>query len=205
MNSIVEIIEKISETCFMPLTFGGRIRSVEDMRLRFSHGADKITINSEAVRNRQLITDGANVFGSQAIVLSMDVLRSPDGKTEVYIDCGRESTGMDPATWAKEAEDRGAGEILLQVIDRDGVANGYDLELIEAISSVTSIPLIVCSGVGQPEHYPQGIKAGGSAAAAANIWHFTDLTDRSGKRALTKAGLPVRPFDTDLPALLGQK
>ena len=186
------ILDEVSKTCFMPLTWGGRIRSIEDMRTRISRGADKITLNSAAVRNSSLITEGANVFGSQAIVVSIDVLRHPDGKTEVFIDGGRTATGIKPEMWAREAEDRGAGEILLQSIDRDGTGRGYDLDLVHAISAATTIPVIACSGVGRYEHYVDGIRAGASAVAAANIWHFKELSDRSGKRVLARAGIQVR-------------
>ena len=186
------ILDAVSKTCFMPLTWGGRIRSVEDMRTRISRGADKITLNSAAVRNSSLITEGAKVLGSQAIVVSIDALRHPDGKTEVFIDGGRTSTGLVPEVWAREAEDRGAGEILIQSIDRDGTGRGYDLDLVHAVAAATTIPVIACSGVGRYEHYVDGIRAGASAVAAANIWHFKELSDRGGKRALARAGIQVR-------------
>lgn len=186
------ILDAVSKTCFMPLTWGGRIRSVEDMRTRISRGADKITLNSAAVRNPSLITEGAKVFGSQAIVVSIDALRHPDGRTEVFIDGGRTSTGLIPEVWARQAEDSGAGEILIQSIDRDGTGRGYDLDLIHSVVSATTIPVIACSGVGRYEHYVDGVRAGASAVAAANIWHFKELTDRAGKRAMARAGVEVR-------------
>jgi len=192
LNDPFAILEEVSKTCFMPLTWGGHIRSVEDMRQRLSHGADKITINTMAVRSPNLITEGAKVFGSQAIVVSIDVLRYPDGKTEVFIDGGRIPTGMKPGNWARHVEDLGAGEILLQSIDRDGTGRGYDLELIHAVASATTIPVIACGGVGCYEHYADGIRAGASAIAAANIWHFKELSDQGGKRAMSKAGIDVR-------------
>jgi imidazole glycerol-phosphate synthase subunit HisF len=188
----LDILAAVSKTCFMPLTWGGRIRSVEDMRLRFSRGADKVTINSEAVRSPQLITGGAKAFGVQAIVVSIDAVRHPDGTREVRIDGARTPTGLKPEEWARQAEDRGAGEILLQSIDRDGTGQGYDLDLIHDVASATTIPIIACSGVGRYEQYADGIRAGASAVAAANIWHFKELADRGGKRALAKAGIDVR-------------
>jgi cyclase len=188
----LQILEEVSKTCFMPLTWGGRICTVEQMRQVISRGADKITINTAGVRNPELITQGAKIFGSQAIVVSIDVLRHPDGQTEVFIDGGRESTGMKPQDWAKEVEERGAGEILLNSIDRDGTGQGYDLELINLVTSATKIPVIACGGVGRYEHYVEGIQAGASAVAAANIWHFKELSDRGGKRALAKAGIEIR-------------
>lgn len=188
----LEILEAVSRTCFMPLTWGGRIRSVEDMRARFARGADKITLNTAVVENPQLITDGAQAFGSQAIVASLDALRRTEGGWEVYLHGGATPTGRDPVELAREAEARGAGEILLQSIDRDGVGNGYDLDLIRAVCHAVRIPVIACSGVGRFEDYATAIKAGASAAAAANIWHFKELTDRQGKRAMARAGVPVR-------------
>jgi imidazole glycerol-phosphate synthase subunit HisF len=192
LQNPLEILDAVSRTCFMPLTWGGRIRSIEDMRLHFHHGADKITINTAAVMQPELITEAARTFGSQAIVVSMDVLRDSNGKLEVWIEGGHAPTGLDPQTWAKKVEDLGAGEILLQSIDRDGTGLGYDLDLINVVSSVTRIPVIACSGVGRYEQYAEGIKAGASAVAAANIWHFKELSDRGGKKALLKAGIEVR-------------
>lgn len=188
----LSIIDEVSKTCFMPLTWGGRISSVEDMRARISRGADKITINTAAFKTPELITQGAKVFGSQAIVVSIDVLRHDDGKCEVFIDGGKVPTGRTPQDWAKQAQEMGAGEILLNSIDRDGSARGYDLDLISSVAACTSIPIIACGGVGRYEDYAAGIKAGASAVAAANIWHFKELSDRGGKRALAKAGIEVR-------------
>lgn len=192
LHDSLSIIEAVSETCFVPLTWGGRIRSVDDMRQRLSRGADKITLNTAAVYTPDLITKGAKRFGSQAIVVSMDALRHPDGSTEVLIEGGRTPTGMTPEVWARQVEDRGAGEILLQSIDRDGTGLGYDLDLIHAVARATTIPVIACGGVGRYEHYVEGIRAGASAVAAANIWHFKELADRGGKRAMMKAGFDVR-------------
>ncbi|MEX2269879.1 MAG: imidazole glycerol phosphate synthase cyclase subunit [Vicinamibacterales bacterium] len=186
------ILDAVSQTCFMPLTWGGRISSVDQMREIFRRGADKVTINSCAMRTPKLIEQGSRVFGSQAIVVSIDVLMHPDGRREVMIDGARTATGRDPADWALEVQRRGAGEILLQSIDRDGTGTGYDIDLIRLVAASTSIPVIACSGVGQYSHYADGIRAGASAVAAANIWHFKELSDRGGKRALAKAGINAR-------------
>jgi cyclase len=186
------ILDAVSRTCFMPLTWGGRIRSLEDMRQRIACGADKVAINTAAVRTPELITEAARTFGSQAVVVSIDVLRDASGQTEVLIDGGRTRTGRRPEAWAREAEARGAGEILLQSIDRDGTGRGYDVDVIRSVADATSVPLIVCGGVGRYEHYVEGVQAGGSAVAAANIWHFRDLADRGAKRALARAGVDVR-------------
>lgn len=192
LNDPMSILDAVSKSCFMPLTWGGRIRSIEAIRQLINHGADKVTLNYAAVRTPNLITEGSKIFGSQAIVVSVDVLRHMNGKYEVFTEGGRMSTGLDPKAWAREVEDRGSGEILLQSIDRDGTGRGYDLELIHNVASVTTIPVIACSGVGRYEHYVEGIRAGASAVAAANIWHFKELSDRGGKRALARAGIDVR-------------
>jgi cyclase len=192
MDDPLEILEAVSETCFMPLTWGGRIRTIDDMNDRFSRGADKITINRAALETPALITEASRAFGNQAIVVAIDVRRAEDGRTEVYADGGRIATGLEPAAWAREAEARGAGEIFLQSIDRDGTGRGYDTELIAVVAAATTIPVIACGGVGRYEHYVDGVRAGASAVAAANIWHFKELSDRGGKRALAKAGVPVR-------------
>lgn len=192
LSEPLQILEEVSKTCFMPLTWGGRIRSVEDMRARISRGADKITLNTGAVERSSLITEGAQVFGSQAMVLSVDVRTHADGRREVFTHGGRQSTGLEPVAWAVEAEKRGAGEVLLQSINRDGTGEGYDLDLIRAVAAAVTIPVIACSGVGRFEDYAPGIKAGASAVAAANIWHFKELTDRQGKRAMAQAGIHVR-------------
>jgi len=192
LDGPLAILDRVSTTCFMPLTWGGRIRSVEQMRACFRHGADKVTLNSAAVRDPALITDGARAFGSQAVVVSIDVRRHADGRAEVMIDGGRTPAGRDPADWAHEAEDHGAGEILLQSIDRDGTGLGYDTDLIHAVAARVRVPVIACSGVGVYEHYAAGVRAGASAVAAANLWHFKELSDRGGKRALARAGVNVR-------------
>jgi cyclase len=186
------ILDAVSRTCFMPLTWGGRIRSLADIRERINRGADKVAINTAAVKTPTLITEGARVFGNQAIVVSIDAIRHGDGRTEVFVDGGRTPTGLTPDAWAAEAERRGAGEILLQSIDRDGTGSGYDAELIRSVAAATTIPVIACGGVGVYEHYAAGVRAGAAAVAAANIWHFKELSDRNGKRALARAGIEVR-------------
>lgn len=182
------ILDAISLHCFMPLTFGGRIRTVEDMREVLRRGADKVAINSEAFRRPELIAEGARRFGSQAIVVSIDV----NDAHEVMIDGGRTATGRHVLDWLKEAESLGAGEILLQHTTRDGAGTGYDTDLIANVCRATKLPVIACSGVGRYEDYVAGIQAGASAVAAANIWHFKEMADRGGRRALKKAGVDVR-------------
>ena len=188
----LDILGAVGRTCFIPLTWGGRIRSVAQMRECLSRGADKVAINTGAFGEPGLIEEGARLFGSQAIVVSIDVRRASDGRPEVFVDGGRTPTGRRADEWASEVEARGAGEILLQSIDRDGAGEGYDVDLIHLVASRVRIPVIACSGVGRYEDYAAGIKAGASAVAAANIWHFKEMADRSGKRALKRAGVDVR-------------
>lgn len=188
----LEILSAVSEHCFMPLTWGGRIKSVDDMWRCIENGADKVAVNTAALSDPSLITMGANRFGSQAVVVSIDVKGSSTQGWQVVAAGGKQETGLTPVAWAKEAERRGAGEILLQHVQRDGVGEGYDVELIGDVAESVSVPIIACSGVGRYEHYVDGIKAGASAVAAANIWHFKELSDRAGKRALANAGIDVR-------------
>lgn len=192
LTTIGDIQRAVSKTCFMPLTWGGRLRTLSDMEQAFANGADKVTLNTAALDNPAIITEAAHRFGSQAIVLSIDVLRKDDNFLEVMRGGRSSGTGKTPLAWAREIESRGAGEILLQSVDRDGTGEGYDLDLISSITSVVNIPVIACSGVGQFEDYASGIQAGAAAVAAANIWHFKEMADRGGKRALKRAGINVR-------------
>lgn len=188
----LEILDEVSKTCFMPLTWGGRVRTFEDAVQRFTRGADKITLNSVLFEQNGLIEKIAARYGAQAVVASIDSFLHEDGTFEVFTKGKTVPTGKNPVEWAKELEARGAGEILLQSINRDGKGVGYDLQLIEQVSAAVTIPVIACSGVGMYEHYAKGLKAGASAVAAANIWHFKELSDRNGKRALQRAGMHVR-------------
>jgi len=192
MEDPLEILDEVSKTCFMPLTWGGRIRSFEDAAERFSRGADKITLNTALFDSPGLTGRLTKRYGSQAVVASIDAFRHENGSYEVFTEGKNRPTGKTPAAWAKEVEDRGAGEILLQSINRDGSGLGYDLDLIASVSGAVTIPVIACSGVGMYEHYVKGIEAGASAVAAANIWHFKELSDKNGKRALQRAGVNVR-------------
>lgn len=192
MSTPLDILDAVSAACFMPLTWGGRIRSIDDMNQRFQRGADKITINTAAIQTPELITAAAKKFGSQAIVVSIDVHRVPEGEYGVVTAGGQSHTGKSAAEWAVEVQERGAGEILLQSVDRDGTGQGYDLDLIKQVCDHTSIPVIACSGVGSFDDYADCIEVGASAAAAANIWHFKEMADRQGKRAMQRAKINVR-------------
>lgn len=193
-SSFLGLLKQIAEHSFMPLSVGGRIQSVDDMRARLSAGADKCIINSAAARNPVLINQGAEAFGSQCIVVSIDALRKEDGSLEVLIDGGATATGLAPSDWATECERRGAGEILINSIDRDGTGWGYDLDLVRSVTKAVSIPVIACGGVGSYEHFPQGIlQAGASALAAANIFNFFELSYPSVKKVCLDAGISMRP------------
>lgn len=186
------LLKEVSKTCFMPLIWGGGISSVSEVRETLRNGADKVSINSAAIDNPSLIREASGKFGSQAVVVSIDSKCNEDGQYEVYRNGGREKTGMLVQDWAKEMEYLGAGEILLQSIDNDGKGGGYDIELIKSVASNVNIPVIACGGVGSFEHYADGIEAGATAVAAANIWHFKEMADRHAKRALKAANIEVR-------------
>ncbi|HWI06566.1 MAG TPA: imidazole glycerol phosphate synthase cyclase subunit [Solirubrobacteraceae bacterium] len=193
-RDILDIIEDISRSCFMPLTFGGGIRTLEEIRARLAHGADKVTINTMAYEHPEFITDAARLFGSQAIVVSVDVRRQAKGEWEVYTRWGRRATGRSVQSWVQEAERRGAGEIFLNSIDRDGTGTGYDLELVKTVTQATKIPVIACGGVGKFAHLAEGaLLAGASAVCAANIFHYTEHSTIRAKKVLLQAGVDVRP------------
>lgn len=193
-STALDVLKAVSQVCFMPLAFGGRIRTLEDMRLRLSLGADKCVINTKAVEDPGFIREAARHFGSQCVVISIDARCSPDGKYQVYTQGGKHATGLEPADWARQVEALGAGEIFLNSIDRDGTAQGYDLDLIRQVTSVTTIPVIACGGVGRYEHFPTALQeAGASAASAANIFHFFELSYPFAKKACLEAGIPMRP------------
>lgn len=192
-QSILKVLQAIAEVCFMPLTFGGRIRTLEDISLRLAAGADKVTLNTVALQEPDFISRAAQRFGSQCIVVSIDVCHQSDGY-EVYGDGGRMPTGRKPDEWAREVEIMGAGEILLNSIDRDGSGLGYDAELLALVSGAVSIPVVALGGVGRYEHFPSAVLQGGaSAMAAANIFHFFELSYSHAKQACLDAGLPMRP------------
>jgi cyclase len=190
-NNPLDILKEVSKTCFMPLTWGGKINSIEQMRLLFSLGADKITLNTAAIESPNLITQAANLFGSQAIVVSIDVVKV--GKNyNVYSNSNKKTLPIKAIDWAQEVQTRGAGEILIQSVEKDGTGEGYDYDLIYGISSKLKIPLIACSGVGDYSDFSKGIEAGADAVAAANIWHFKELVDRNAKRIMAKNEIKIR-------------
>jgi imidazoleglycerol phosphate synthase cyclase subunit len=194
----LEVLRSISRVCFAPLAFGGRIRTLEDIRDRLAAGADKCIVNTGAIEDPGFVTAAARRFGSQCVVVSIDARRLPDGTYEVVTAGARQATGRDPGEWAAQVEALGAGEIFLTSVDRDGSGLGYDLELVSRVAAATSIPVIACGGVGRYEHFADGIlKGGATAVAAANIFHFFELSYPLAKRACLEAGLPMRDVRLD--------
>lgn len=192
-RDILSILRQIAASCFMPLAFGGRIRSMEDVDRFIRNGADKVVICSQAFRDPALVTAVAEKYGAQAMVLGLDVKREEDGNHRLYIDQGRTPLDEAPEVYAKRMEAAGAGEILLNSIDRDGAAEGYDTEIIRRIAYAVSIPVVACGGVGDFSDFRDGIDEGhASAVAAGNIFHFTEASYKRAKRYLRDKGYGVR-------------
>jgi imidazole glycerol-phosphate synthase subunit HisF len=189
-----DVVRAVADQVFIPFTVGGGISMVEDMHAMLLAGADKISINSAAVRDPELITRGAQRFGSQCIVVAIDARKRTDGEGwEVYVAGGRKATGLDAVAWAKEAEARGAGEILLTSMDGDGTTEGYDLSLTRAVADAVTIPVIASGGAGRMEHFAQALDEGhASAALAATLFHYKQLTIDEVKDYLHQRGIPVR-------------
>ncbi len=188
----LEVVKRVAEEVFMPFTVGGGISSLEDMRKLLEAGADKVSINTSAVKNPQLIYEGAKKFGSQCIVVAIDAKRKGNG-WEVYIHGGRTPTGLDAIEWAKKAESLGAGEILLTSMDRDGTKSGYDIELTKAVSKAVNIPVIASGGAGSMEHFYEAFVLGGAdACLAASLFHFKEISIPELKGYLASKGVPVR-------------
>lgn len=192
---LLEAVRQTADEVFLPLTVGGGIRSVENARELLRAGADKVSLNTAAVQRPALISEVAEAFGCQCVVLAIDARRRSGGGWEVTTHGGRQSTSLDALTWAREGVERGAGEILLTSMDADGTKAGYDLELTRTVSSSVRVPVIASGGAGRPEHFAEvlGRKGGADAALAASLFHFGELTVPEVKRYLQKQGIPVRP------------
>jgi imidazole glycerol-phosphate synthase subunit HisF len=200
-KAILDVVARTAEQVFMPLTVGGGVSSIEDMRHLLNAGADKVSVNSAAVQDAGLVEQAARRFGSQCIVVAIDARRvqgrtagaDPGTRWEVYTHGGRRPTGLDAVQWAVEVERRGAGEILLTSMDRDGTQEGYDLELTQTVSSAVSIPVIASGGVGTLEHLYTGLTQGqADAVLAASIFHFRTHTVQEAKAYLAARGVPIR-------------
>ena len=192
--TMVDVVERTASECFMPLTVGGGIRAVEDMRVMLNAGADKVSVNTSAIQRPELVREGAERFGSQCIVVAIDARRRPQGGWTVYTHGGRNPTDLEAVDWARRVEELGAGEILLTSMDADGTKEGYDMELVRAVSSALHIPVIASGGAGKLEHMADVLlHAGADAVLAASIFHFGEYTVGDVKKFLADRGVPVRP------------
>ena len=188
----IHIVQKVAEAIRIPFTIGGGISKVEDFRKVLMAGADKVSVNSSAVKNPQLIREAALRFGAQCVVLSIDAKRNNKGSWDVYVKGGRENTGIDAIEWAKQGQDLGAGEICINSIDTDGVKKGYDLELNQKLSSLLTIPIIASGGAGKMEDFAEVLKVGADAALAASVFHYKEIPIVDLKNFLHNQQIPVR-------------
>jgi imidazole glycerol-phosphate synthase subunit HisF len=197
-DTIFDVVERTAERCFMPLTVGGGVRKLDDVRKLLEAGADKVSINTAAVKDRDFVRAAAEKFGAQCIVVAIDAKRVAAGKArgprfEIFTHGGREPTGIEATGYAREVAELGAGEILLTSMDRDGTKRGFDLELTRAVADAVSVPVIASGGVGTLEHLVEGVREGhASAVLAASIFHYGECTIGAAKRFMAAAGLPIR-------------
>ena len=192
-NIILDMVAQVADSIFIPFTAGGGIRTVDDFNALLRAGADKVSVNSAAIRNPSLIQEAAEKFGSQCVVCAIDAKRRPEGGWTVYLNGGRVDTGLDAVEWAKQAVELGAGEILLTSMDCDGVKNGYDLELTRAVSDCVNVPVIASGGAGAMEHFYDAFTAGhADAVLAASLFHFGEITIPDLKAYLAGRGISVR-------------
>ena len=196
-STLLDVVQRTAEACFMPLTVGGGVRAEDDVRALLGAGADKVSINTAAVATPDLVRRCSDAWGAQAIVVAIDAKKKPDGSGwEVFIHGGRTATGLDVLAWAARVVDLGAGELLLTSMDRDGTLSGYDIALTRAVSDAVSVPVIASGGVGTLEHLRAGLVEGrASAVLAASIFHDGKHTVTEAKEYLARAGVPVRPVD----------
>ncbi len=189
---MLDVVARTAEACFMPLTVGGGVRAPEDFRALLLAGADKVSINSAAVKDPTLISRAAERFGSQCVVVAIDARANGPGAWQVFTHGGRTPTALEAVAWARQAENLGAGEILLTSMDRDGTRAGYDLDLLRAVTRAVRIPVIASGGVGSVAHLVEGARAGATGLLAASIFHFGEISIATAKAALAQAGVPVR-------------
>jgi cyclase len=189
---ILDVVKKVAQVCFIPFTVGGGIKEIEDFSNLLKCGADKVSVNSAAIKNPKLISEAASKFGSQCVVVAIDAKKNESGNYEIFTHGGKNPTGIDAIEWAKKVTALGAGEILLTSMDKDGTKSGYDLELIKKITSQISIPVIASGGVGNLEHLAEGLKAGASAVLAASIFHFKEYSIKQAKEFLDEQKIAVR-------------
>lgn len=192
-ENFLDVVRNFAKRAFVPLTVGGGVRSLDDVRQYMANGADKVAVNTGAVDRPELISEVAHQYGAQCVVLSLDARREADGSFQVCAEFGARPIGRTAAEWAREGEARGAGEILVTSIDKDGSLEGYDLDLCGSVVSAATVPVLICGGAGAWTHFVQGCESGASAVCTANIYHFTEASIRSAKAFMAKRGLPVRP------------
>jgi cyclase len=192
-GTMMDVVRRTAEACFMPLTVGGGVRTIDDIRMLLRSGADKVSINSAAVARREFVKEGAEKFGEQCIVVAIDAKRVGSDRWEIFTHGGRKSTGIDAIEYAQEVVSLGAGEILLTSMDRDGTRQGFDLPLTRAIADSVPVPVIASGGVGNLDHLVDGIREGhATAVLAASIFHFGEFTIRQAKDHMVRRGLPMR-------------
>lgn len=191
-DTILDVVSRTAERIFLPLTVGGGVRTTDDMRRLLLAGADKCAMNSAAVSRPELVSEAAQKFGSQCVVVAIDARSDGHGSWEVYTHGGRTPTGRNVIDWCREVAERGAGEILLTSMDRDGTGKGFDLDLLRAANAAVRIPIVASGGVGELEHFVEGARAGATGLLAASVFHFGQFTIPQVKQALASAGLPVR-------------
>jgi cyclase len=192
-GTMLDVVSRTAEKVFIPLTVGGGVRSVEDVRALLLAGADKASINSAAVADPELVRRAAEAFGSQAIVVAVDARNVAPGKWEVFTHGGRRGTGIDAVDWCRRVAALGAGELLLTSMDRDGTKSGFDLDLLRAVRAAVRLPLVASGGVGNVSHFVEGARAGATGLLAASVFHYGEMRIGEAKAALAAAGLPVRP------------
>ncbi len=192
-DTMAEVVHRAAEQIFMPFTVGGGVRTIADFRRLLSHGADKVGVNSAAVENPALISEAANLFGAQCVVLSIDYRRTPDGRCRVWTQGGKTDTGLDLVEWAREGERRGAGEILLTSIDRDGTSSGLDIEATHAVADAVSVPVITSGGCGLARHFVEGFLDGrADAVSAGTFFCFKDQSPMQTRAHIRNAGIAIR-------------
>jgi cyclase len=191
---LLDVVRRTADVCFMPLTVGGGVRTLEDIRSLLLAGADKVSINTAAVQRREIVREAAEKFGSQLVVVAIDARQVAPGRYEIFTHGGRTATGIDAVAFARDVVSLGAGEILLTSMDRDGTRQGYDLDLTRTIADAVSVPVVASGGVGGLSHLVDGVLQGhASAVLAASIFHFGEATIADAKREMAKCGIAVRP------------
>lgn len=214
-NNLLSLVEETANEIFVPLVVGGGMRSIDDIRAVLRAGADKVTVNTAALRRPDFVREAAGTFGSSTIVVSIEAMKKPDGGYEAFTDNGREKTGVDAIEWAARVAELGAGEILVTSIEREGTGRGYDLELTRTVAGAVDIPVVACGGAGKPEHVVQAIAAGASAVSLASLLHYEYVTSRETDRTSFAPGISTQHLEnpgfgrvqatnlTDLKSYLG--